>query len=471
MVIALLLLSPLALAALLLPLRSPRLNAFVIKLFAVGHLAGTVALWLRPDSWTPYFAIDPLNILFLLLLSVLNFGTSFYQGVFLKRSGLTARWHTFYAVFLLLFLFSMTGLLLSTHLGLLWVFMEATTLAGAPFLYYEGNRAALEATWKFVFICSVGIALAFVGILLLSMGLGPGDTLFFADLEANARGINPFWLGLSIPFLLVGFGTKVGLAPVHAWLPDAHAEAPSPISAMLSGALLNTAFLGILRFMKIAERAGRGEAVSRLLLVMGFLSLFVCAVFVLRSRNYKRLLAYSSVENMGLAAIGAGLGGIGLLAAVIHLTSHSLAKAGCFLTAGNILHRYRTKEIDDVRGVLRADPASGGLWLAGFAALAAFPPSPAFLSEFFMIQAMLGRGWGWMIVPFALLIAVIVFGMGRSVLGMAFGTPIGKLRPGRIPAANYWPQAAFLLAAATVGCWAVAPLTRLLREAAAYLGG
>ncbi len=471
MVIAVLLLFPPIASALLLPVRSPKLDKLIIGLYAVLHLAGSVYLCFDSQQWTPYFRTDPLNVVLLVILSILNFGTSFYQGVFLEHSGLNRRWHAFYASFLLLFLFAMTGLLLSTHLGLLWVFMEATTLAGAPFLYYEGNRAALEATWKFVFINSIGIALAFVGILLLSLGSAPGVGLFFSDLERCAPGMNGFWLSLAVPFLLVGFGTKVGLAPVHAWLPDAHAEAPSAISAMLSGALLNTAFLGVLRVMRVARAGGHGEVFSHLLVVMGLLSLFVCAVFVMRSRNYKRMLAYSSVENMGLAALATGLGGIGYLAAVIHLAAHSLAKASCFLTAGNIHHRYRSKQIQDVTGLLRSDPGSGRLWLAGFLFLAAFPPSPAFLSELFMVMAMWARGWWWMIPVFFLLLAAVVYGMGRTVCRMAFGTAERELHMNSIPVVNYWPQTLFLVTAAVVGCWCLPPVAGLFQRAAAYLAG
>ncbi len=471
MLIAILILFPLVAGVLLLGLKSKAANVATIYLYAVLHLVISVWLWRQPSSLLPFFRVDNLNILFLLVLSVLYLGVAFYHGDFLKQSGLSPRWHTWYAICLLLFNCCMTGVILSTHLGLLWVFVEGTTLASAPFIYYEGNKAALEATWKYVFICSVGIALAFVGIILLSMSAGDTVSLFFDDLGANADKLSPFWLRLAFPFILMGFGTKMGLAPVHAWLPDAHAESPAPISAVLSGTLLNTALLGILRVYRVMDLAGQAAQARILLVAMGFLSLFVCAVFVLKNRNYKRMLAYSSIENMGLIAIGTGLGGVGIFAAMLHLVAHSLGKASLFLTAGNILGHYGTKEVAGVRGLLRVDRTTGWLWIFGFLALAAFPPFPAFLSEFLMAGAILDGGFAWMLVPFFLLLTVILFGMGHSIMQMAFGDPNPSVRRQRTPLVNYVPQVLFLAILVVVGLAMPAPVYDLVQRAAVSLGG
>jgi hydrogenase-4 component F len=471
MLIAILMLFPLAAGVLLLALKSKTANVVMIYLYAALHLGITLWLWRQPSRLAPFFRVDDLNILFLLILSVLYFGVAFYHGDFLKHSGLNPRWHTWYAICLLLFSCSMTGVILSTHLGLLWVFVEGTTLASAPFIYYEGNKAALEATWKYVFICSVGIALAFVGIILLSMSAGDTVSLFFDDLYAHAGSLAPFWLRLAFPFILVGFGTKMGLAPVHAWLPDAHAESPAPISAILSGTLLNTALLGILRVYKVMDLAGQAAQARILLVAMGFLSLFVCAVFIIKSRNYKRMLAYSSIENMGLIAIGTGLGGAGVFAAMLHLVAHSLGKASLFLTAGNILGHYRTREVAGVRGLLRLDRLTGWLWIFGFLALAAFPPFPAFLSEFMMAGAMLEAGRLWLLVLFFLLLTIILCGMGWTVLQMGFGVPDPGVSPQRTPAANYIPQILFLGILAVIGVAMPETVFSLIGRAAASLAG
>ena len=471
MLIAILMLFPLVTGALLLALKSKTANVAAIYTYASLHLGITLALCVRPAALAPFFRVDDLNIVFLLILSVLYFGVSLYHGDFLRHSHLNRRWHTWYAICLLLFSFSMTGVILSTHLGLLWVFVEGTTLASAPFIYYEGNKAALEATWKYVFICSVGIALAFVGIILLSMSAGDRASLFLDDLYANAGSLSPFWLKLAFPFILVGFGTKAGLAPVHAWLPDAHAESPAPISAILSGTLLNTAMLGILRVYRIMDLAGQAAPARTLLLVMGFLSLFVCAVFVLHSRNYKRMLAYSSIEHMGLIAIGAGIGGAGMFAALVHLVAHSFGKAVCFLTAGNILSLYRTREVSGVRGLLRVDRLTGWLWIFGFLAVAAFPPFPTFLSEYLMAGAILASGKIWLLAIFLLLLTVILAGMSHTILRMVSGVPDPALQPQRTPVFNYIPQLLFLAILVILGLAMPDPILGLLERAAASLGG
>ncbi|MCU0821335.1 MAG: hydrogenase [Spirochaetes bacterium] len=364
--IELLLFTPVVLSILVFFLRMRIANIIATVLYAIISLVVSILLYLQPASFTEYFKVDQLNIIFLMVLSVLLTGVSINNIYFLKNDNETNIRQTYYTIGLLLFAASMMGVVLSTHLALLWVFVEATTLTSAYLIYYHRSESALEATWKYLFICSIGIAIAFIGITLLSMGLVETDSLFFEDLAKNAKNINPFWLKLSFPFILVGFGTKVGFAPVHAWLPDAHSESPSPVSALLSGTLLNAALLGIIRVNKIMTMADMGHYVSSLLILVGFCSLFVTAVYIGTVKNYKRMLAYSSIENMGIIAIGLGVGGAGLFAAILHLIAHSLTKASLFLTSGNILHNYYTKEIDEVRGMLKYDRTNGWLWMLSF---------------------------------------------------------------------------------------------------------
>jgi hydrogenase-4 component F len=254
---------------------------------------------------------------------------------------------------------------------------------------------------------------------------------------------------LSLSFILVGFGTKVGFAPVHAWLPDAHSESPSPVSALLSGTLLNAALLGVIRVSKILKLAGLEWYVNNLLLLMGFLSLFICAVFIIRIENYKRMLAYSSIENMGIIAIGLGSGELGIFAAMLHLTAHSFIKASLFLTSGNIVHRYSTKNISEVRGLLNADKMTGWLWIVSFIAIAGMPPFPLFLSEFFIAKSLLSNGSVFYTVLFFLFLTIILAAMGRSVLRMSFGdmpfTDVQVSEQKKLSVPEYLPQLIFLL--------------------------
>lgn len=433
--IPILLAYPLAVIPLLLIFKSRRYNNLAVLSYAVLLVGISIALYIQPEQFTPFLGVDSLNILFLLVLAVLFLTISIYNVGYMRHSKESERKQTWYTVFFLLFANSMVAVVLAQHLALWWVFLELTTLCSAPLIYFERSRTSIEAAWKYIFICSVGIALAFVGIILLSLSTGHLDSLFFADLNKNAGGLSKLWLKLSFPFILVGLGSKMGLAPVHAWLPDAYPEAPTPVSALLSATLINMPMLGILRVFKVMIAADLAGFASNLLLIMGFLSLLVCAVFIMRTNNFKRMLAYSSIENMGIIAIAiggvSGISGMGIYVALLHMVSHSLTKGAFFLTAGNIVHLYKTKKIDAVRGLLATDKINGWLWVISFAAISAIPPFPAFYSELLLVQDMIYTG-GWAIVRvilFFLLMTIILFGMGRSVLHMSFGLKAENVQP------------------------------------------
>jgi len=426
MMIKLLLMLPVAISLILFLLRSKKLNQAMLVIYSVLYLLSVFYIWLVPqeqsnDLFGLYFRVDALNVLFLLVLGVVFAGMALYNLGFMKGLDVSRGSHTYYSIGVILFVLCMTGTLLSTHLGLSWVFIEATTLASAYLVYFNKTKHSLEAAWKYVFICSIGISLAFVGIILLSIGTGHINSLFFDGLYSQANKIVPIWLKLSFAFMLVGFGTKMGLAPVHAWLPDAHSEAPSPISALLSAALLNSAFLIILKLYKLMELTHLDDYARTLLFTMGILSLFITAVFIFGVKNYKRMLAYSSIENMGIITIGIAIGGVGVFAAMLHLVGHSFIKSSFFLTSGNILNRFQTKKIGEVSGILKIDRVTGWLWIICFVGIAGLPPSPLFISEFLMVKAMFIKQYFFLAAIFLLLLTVIIYGMGKLVLKMSFG--------------------------------------------------
>jgi len=347
----------------------------------------------------------------------------------------------------------MVGAILSNHLGLTWVFVEATTLTSAYLIYQNKTENSLEATWKYVFLCSIGISLAFVGIILLLIGSNTVNSLFYNNLYANATVIEPFWLKLSYAFILVGFGTKVGLAPVHFWLPDAHAEAPSPISAMLSAALLNSAFIVILRYTRLMELAGLSDYARVLLLTMGFLSVFITAVYVFKIGNYKRMLAYSSIENMGIIAIGIASGGVGVFAAIFHLIAHSLIKSSFFMTAGNILHIFKTREVTCVQGLIETEPKTGWLWVCCGAFILGIPPSPIFFSKFLILKQLFIDKHFVLAGLFLFLITVVAYGIIRAVIKMSFSSKnVSKsAEEVKMSIRNYFPQITLLLLVLILG--------------------
>ncbi|MBR2429901.1 hypothetical protein IKB17_00355 [bacterium] len=401
------------------------LNNLLLNLYAILHFIVSLFAMFNIDLipyWKTcsFFSITNKNVLFLIVMSIVFLAVAIYNNAYIKDETVSPRKLRHYTYMVLFFVLSMTGAILSTNLGVSWVFIEGTTLASAYLIYFHKTKHSIEAAWKYVFICSIGIALAFVGIILLTFATGNLNSLYFNDLYENAKLFNPFWLKLSFVFILFGIGTKMGLAPVHFWLPDAHAQAPSPISALLSATLLNSAFLMIMNVFTIMIYANSSGYARLMMLTMGFLSLFITAVFVYHINNYKRMLAYSSIENMGILIIGLALGGYGAIASIIHMIGHSFIKASFFLTSGNILKIYSTKKIKSVNGLLAMDSKTGWLWIASLIGIIAVPPSMLFISEFMIIKEMLSKNKIVLLIFFLLFLTIILYGLTKAILKMCF---------------------------------------------------
>ena len=329
---------------------------------------------------------------------------------------------------LLLFLAAMTLGIISQHFGLMWVALEATTLVSAPLIYFHRCPRSLEATWKYLLICSVGIALALLGNFFLAVATQasnmPPVHLTIVDLEYHARQLDPLWLKAAFLLLLVGYGTKMGLAPMHTWLPDAHSEAPSMVSALLSGVLLNCAFLAILRGHALLVKAGLGDFSRDLLVLFGLMSMAVAAVFIIRQMDYKRLLAYSSVEHMGILALGVGIGGVAGFGSMLHAVNHSFTKAMLFLAAGNTLAYFNTKSTLKSRGIFQALPVTGVLWLMGVLAITGSPPFGTFLSEFTILKGIIDGSHTIVAVFYLLALAMVFVSMLAIVIPMLYAKPV-----------------------------------------------
>lgn len=474
-------------------IRSDGVRRGLLVLTALLHTGVASAAWVaRPAPiWGGWLALDALGLLFLSITSVLFLAASIYAVGYLRRESPGVRKDFFEenvlftnepeAVFigcLLLFLAAMTLVTLSQHFGLVWVAIEATTLASAPLIYFHRHHRSLEATWKYLVICSVGIALALLGNFLLAVAaVGQGSErvpMVLNELIRAGTHLNLPWLKAAFLFMFVGYGTKMGLAPLHTWLPDAHSEAPSVISALLSGALLNCAFLGILRVVHVCIAAGIGGFAQEILLGFGVLSLAVAAIFIVGQRDYKRMLAYSSVEHMGIVALGVGLGGAGVFGALLHVINHSLTKAMLFLTAGTLLRAYKTKSVEDVRGAFRLLPFSGTIWMAGFLAITGSPPFGPFLSKFTILKAALDQEKILVAVIYLSVLALIFVGMASIVLKMVQGAP--SLQQGdeqrQAEVLTAVAPAAFLgVLVLLLGIYIPPFLSELLKEAARALGG
>jgi len=479
MMINLVLIFPLIAGLLLVILKNKCLNNITLIVYALLHFALSCTYCIRPEfvEKTQYFGIDSSNIIFMTLLSIVYLAVAVYNNGYMKHNKSDIGALSRYSGMTLIFVMSITGAILSNNLGLSWVFIEATTLASAYLICFNKTKNSIEAAWKYVFICSIGIALAFVGIILLTIATGSVNTLAFQDLYIHAKAFNPFWLKLAYVFILFGLGTKMGLAPVHFWLPDAHSEAPTPISALLSAALLNSAFLVIMKVYRIVVLAGCGSFAKIMMLTMGFLSLFITAVFIYYITNYKRMLAYSSVENMGILLIGAALGGIAMYASILHMIAHSLIKASFFLTSGNVLEIYDTKKIKSVAGILRVDKTTGWLWVLSFLGIAAFPPSLLFISEFLMIKAMVIQQQFILCLLFVILLTIILYGLAKNVIKMSFGEPNKEKTDSynqnvkKLSCGMYIPQIVMLTAAFVLGCYIPSGLDSVINAVITGFGG
>jgi hydrogenase-4 component F len=504
----------------------------LLLLAAVAHTALVAACWIqRPlPAVNGWMAVDAASLLFLSITSVLFLAAAVYAVGYLanesrlaekgdsphlpeRPEGCFAQMGTvpFFrgeerhpdddeelpfvnfpeAVFagcLLLFLATMTLVMVSRHLGLMWVGVEATTLASAPLIYFHRHHRSLEATWKYLLICSVGIALALLGNFFVAVAArsagGPMIHLTIDELTAHADSLNPLWLKAAFLFFLVGYGTKMGLAPLHTWLPDAHSEAPSVVSALLSGALLNCAFLTILRIHSLLSAAKLAAFSSDLLVLFGLISMGVAAVFILGQADFKRMLAYSSVEHMGILSLGIGIGGVATFGALLHAVNHSLTKAMLFLAAGNILALYGTKSTTRVRGVLRTLPITGVLWLAGFLAIVGSPPFGPFLSELTILKGVLDAGHPVVAAIYLSALAIVFVGMATIFLHMAYGPVPPSLTISasasadnrtasaarREPLWSIAPLMALGLAVLVLGVYVPPQVTDLLNQAIAALG-
>ncbi len=390
--------------------------------------SSTLALWLR---------LDALGRLFLPVISTLFLLCAVYAIGYLRVR--SERPNRVFCTVLLVFLAMTTTIVLAQHLTLMWVAMEATTLSTALLIYFNHNRRSLEATWKYLMIGSVGIALALLGTLFLAYSALIGlrePTLIFSDLVSRAPHLSTPWLRTAFVFLLVGYGTKMGLAPLHTWKPDAYGEAPGVVGALLAGGLTSCAFLALLRVYRITDAAGQGVFARQLLVALGLLSMATAAVFMVGQRDFKRLLAYSSVEHMGILVLGVGIGGAGLFGALLHTVSNALTKGVLFLAAGNIHRAFKSKRLEDVTGAIRRLPISGSLFLVGFLAVTGSPPFGIFVSELTILTAAMDGHRFVIAAAYLLLLAVIFIGMGATVLAVVQGTPPEE-RPCRCSSA--WP--------------------------------
>ena len=333
----------------------------------------------------------------------------------------------FYAL-LHLFIFTMTLSIASNNIVILWMAIEGTTVVSSLLVGFYKDRASVEAAWKYIILCTVSLIFGLFGIFIVyyaSAAVSGGEgTLNWTELRDIAHSMNPKTMKLALIFILVGFGAKAGFAPIHNWLPDAHSQAPTPISALLSGVLIKCAFLGIIRFVILGNESLGTSYCGRLLLIFGLLSMGIATAFILLQNNYKRLLAYSSIEHIGIIAIGMGIGGFwGIYGSLLHMLNHSIVKPLLFFTTGRVRLKYHTTEIGKVKGAIAVLPVTGTVMLLAALAIAGSPPFNIFISEYTILKAAIDGG-NWITFALFIAFATLIFGgVLRHFGSMAFGKP------------------------------------------------
>ncbi|MEZ5865654.1 MAG: hydrogenase 4 subunit F [Geminicoccaceae bacterium] len=475
--VALVLWIPLVAAALLASLPGYRLTA---RLNVAASLLTLLAALLLLAGERPapgaYLLVDDLNIVFIVLNCFVAFTTSVFSAGYiqheLETGRLTATKLRFYHAMYQTMMFGMNLAFVSNNIGLMWVAVEVATLTTVLMVGIYQTHEALEAAWKYFILGSVGIALALFGTILFYTAAQPvvgegADAMIWTVLLSRAAEFDPALLSVAFVFLLLGYGTKVGLAPVHAWLPDAHAEGPTPISAVLSGLLLNVALYALLRFKILIAANPEAIAPGPLMAAMGLGSLVFAAFMLYRRRDIKRFFAYSSIEHMGIIVFAFGMGGpLANFAGLLHMVMHSLTKSAIFFAVGNIAQVKGTQRIAEIKGLTQSHPALGWGFVIGVLAIAGLPPMGIFMSEFLVVSSTFAR------VPLLAipLVTGLLLGMGALLLrltGIAFGEPTGSTAPAT---GTNLPMQAHLALVLVAGVYLPPPLVAWFQNVGILLG-
>lgn len=474
---SLILLIPVGAAALLALLANHRAGAWLnVLATALTLLVAASLLFIERPPPGQYLFVDDLNIVFIVLNTFVGFTTSVFSASYiaheLETGRLTPNHLRFYHAMYQVLMFAMNLALIANNIGLMWVAIELATLTTVLMVGIYRTAEALEAAWKYFILGSVGIALALFGTILVYMAarpvVGEGlDGMIWTVLIETVAGFDPALLNVAFVFLLLGYGTKVGLAPLHAWLPDAHAEGPTPISAVLSGLLLNVALYAVLRFKLLLAANSGAIAPGPLMVTMGLTSLIFAAFMLYRRRDIKRLFAFSSIEHMGIIVFAFGIGGpLANFAGLLHMTMHSLTKSAIFFTVGHISQVKGTQNIADIRGLTVTHPWLGWSLVVGVAAIAGLPPLGIFMSEFLLVSSTFARQ-PWLALPLVFGLLVAFGALLKHINHLAFGEPTGGTAPVK---ASYVPIFAHLILVFGAGIYLPPPLVAWFQSVAAALG-
>jgi hydrogenase-4 component F len=404
-------------------IRKRKVVYFLVIFFAVLQWTLTIYEYLNLNAVQfYYFTPDAIGIILLSVLSVLATTSFLYSYIYLENRQDTPKAESIYWAALILLITAISCAYLANHAAIAWIFIEITTLSSAVLVYHRRTESSLEGSWKYLFICSVSVALIFIGILFLGLAAQQarvGD-LFYSNLFNKAHSLDEFWLKAAFLFIFTGYTAKAGLVPMYTAGIDAKDKAPSPASAIFSSALMNVGFLGIYRVYSITARTNIHQWTKTILIISALLSLLIAAAYMLRVRSFKRMFAYSSVEHMGLITLGMSMGGAGLFGSILHLILHSFTKAGLYYQYGSVNRVIKSKYINDAGGYFEKNTSGALVLLLGFFIITAVPPSGMFISEFYIFRSMFDNGYLWLLIVTAILLTFIVRAFGEIIFKLLF---------------------------------------------------
>lgn len=428
-----------------------------------GFAAWILAGGLYETTSAAVFTFDAAGTLFYLLLTLVSAFAYFHSEAYLKENDI--RQNRTYSALVMLLTTAIAGVYFSNNLAVTWILLEATSLCTAGIVYYRRTGQTLEAAWKYLFVCSTGIAVAYLGILLLCAATR-SESLSHEAIAATVATANPLYLKIAFLLILCGYSCKAEIFPLYTVGVDANFAAPSPGSALISTGLVNAGFLAIFRIYKLLAASPVFPWVRHVLLLTGVLSLVIGALFLRRTNNYKRFLSYSTVENMGIAAIGLGIGGIGVWAALFHVVFHTLIKSSLFLQMAVVRQVYNGYRINRIGDYIRINRVGAIGLLAGMVVLIAFPPSPLFLSELLILrEAAVGGSW-WLVAAMVLLVCIVIYSFCSRMIRLCYQPNQDELHPSKVDRALSWSALVLSALAMAAGLWQPDLLVDLLHQIA-----
>ncbi len=433
--------------------RNKAVTFALLGLFLILQGALTIHAYfhLHATEWS-YFTYDSLAVLLLVTLSIIAVPAFIHSHIYLEDQPAPPESRAIYYGAVVLLLTAISAGYLANHIAVIWIFTEITTLSASALIYHHRNKLALEGTWKYVFICAISVTFVFIGILFLSMSLvnAGSDDLSFKNLLANSSQLNPFWLRLSFLFVFTGFTVKLGLVPMFTAGVDAKDKAPAPAGALLSSVLMNLGFVGIFRFYIVIANTPLHHWANLVIGIAAFLSVFVATVYMIKVKNIKRMLAYSSIEHMGLVMLGIAAGGIGYYAAILHIILHAFVKSGLFFQFTQLYRVFQSKSIYHVGNYFKYNASGAMVLLLGFISVTAMPPSGLFVSEFLIFRSLFEANQIILLVVVLLLLTMIIWAFGKNILKILFIPPVG-FDDSHVPKISPWESSSqFMLLALAV---------------------